>query len=347
MFGIKFIKFDTMNYVMHFKNGKIKREGKGLSFFYYAPSSSISAIPLGSRDIQFIFNETTGDFQTVSLQGQITYSIENPKQLAELLDFALDRFHRFKEDNFEKLSQRLNNEAQTSTSAFIQGLPLKEAIRSAKEIGKKILEGLLQSDVVKLLGVKILSVDVLGVKPTPEMAKALETETREALQKEADLAIYERRNFAVEQERTIKESEFNTEIAVQEKKKQIQEKQAEIQIRNEENQRKLREMRIAADISIEEQRKKLIDSKVDNDKKEADARGYMLEKTLIPYKDIDWKTLMAIRPGELDARENIAFAFRELAEHADKIGNLTITPDLLETLIQPKETRIPPRPEKR
>ncbi len=83
MLGIKFIKFDSMTYVIQYKNGKVKREGKGLAFFYYSPTSSITAIPLGSRDIQFIFNETTKDFQTITIQGQITYKIENPKQLAD------------------------------------------------------------------------------------------------------------------------------------------------------------------------------------------------------------------------------------------------------------------------
>ena len=46
MFGIKHIKFDSMTYVLHFKNGNIKREGRGLSFFYFAPNSSIAAIPM-------------------------------------------------------------------------------------------------------------------------------------------------------------------------------------------------------------------------------------------------------------------------------------------------------------
>ena len=59
------------------------------------------------------------------------------------------------------------------------------------------------------------------------MTRALETETREMLQQEADQAIYGRRNFAVEQERKIKESELNTEIAVEEKQKQIAEKKME------------------------------------------------------------------------------------------------------------------------
>ncbi len=337
MFGIKFIKFDSMTYAIHYKNGKVKREGKGLSFFYYSPSSSITAIPLGSKDIQFIFNESTKDFQTITIQGQITYKIENPNQLADSLDFTLDKNQNYKEENFEKLNQRLNNEAQTSTSSFIQGLNLKEAIRSAKKISENILRGLSNSDSTKILGVQVLSVDVLGVKPTPEMAKALETETRESLQKEADQAIYERRNFAVEQERKIKESELNTEIAVEEKKKQINEKQAEIKVKEAENDRKLREMKVSADVSIEEQKTKLIEMQVENDKKIADSKGYELDKTLKPYKDIDWKTLMALNSGNVSALDNIGFAFRELAENSDKIGTLNITPDLLETVIEKQQ----------
>ena len=333
MLGIKFVKFDAMTFVVHFKKGMIKKEGRGLSFFYYTPDSSLAAIPLGSRDIQFIFREITHDFQTLAIQGQITYKINNPKQLAELLDFTLDNKLQYKEDNFETINQRLNNEAQTATSKFIQNLNLKEAIRSAREIGDIIANGLETSKAIIQLGVEVVSVDVLAVSPTPEMSKALETGTRESLQKEADQAIYERRNFAVEQERRIKESELNTEIAVEEKKKQIQEKQAEIKIREEENSRKLREMKIKADISVEESRKELTGMKVENMRKEADAKGYMLEKSLAPYKDFDWKKLMAIHSKGIDAKDNIAFAFRELAENAGKIENLNISPDLLQSLL--------------
>jgi len=346
MFGLKFIKFDSMTYAIHYKNGAIKREGKGLSFYYYSPKSSITAIPLGSKDIQFIFNETTKDFQTITIQGQITYKIENPTQLADSLDFTLDRGHRYKEDNFEKLNQRLNNEAQTSTSSFIQGLNLKEALRSAKIISQNISQGLTSSNSAKILGVQVLSVDVLAVKPTPEMAKALETETRESLQKEADQAIYERRNFAVEQERRIKESELNTEIAVEEKRKQINEKQAEIMVKEAENDRKLREMKVSADVAVEEQKTKLIEMQVENDKKLADSKGYELEKTLKPYKEMDWKTLMALNSGSVSALDNIGFAFRELAENADKIGTLNITPDLLETVIDSHNKQAKPRSKK-
>lgn len=343
MFGINFIKFDAMTYVMHHKHGQVKREGRGLSFYYYAPTSSITAIPLGSRDIQFIFSETTKDFQEVTIQGQITYKIENPKQLAESLDFTLDRKRRYKEDNFEKLNQRLNNEAQTSTSSFIQSITLKEALRSGKVISDKIGEGLRASNSTRILGVEVLSVDVLAVSPSPEMAKALETETREMLQKEADQAIYERRNFAVEQERRIKESELSTEIAVQEKRKQINEKQAQIKVNEAENDRKLREIKMSADIAIETEKTKLIEMQVENEMKQADARGYALEKTLKPYKELDWRTLMALNSGQVSALDNIGFAFRELAENSDKIGTLNITPDFLESVINQNDRARSPK----
>ena len=339
MFGINYIKFDSMTYVLHSSNGNVKREGRGLSFFYYTPTSSIIAIPLGSRDIQFIFSEATRDFQAVTVQGQITYAIENPKQLAEMLDFTLNSEKKLNESNFEKLNQRLNNEAQTAASSYIQGLGLKETLRSARAISDMIEEGLKNSEAVRLLGVSILSVDVLAVRPTPEMAKALETEMRESLHKEADQAIYERRNFAVEQERRIKESELSTEIAVQEKKKQINEKQAEIKVKEAENARKLREMTIAADLAVEEEKTKLIEMQVENERKTADAKGYTLEKTLAPYKALDWKVLMAIHSKGVSPMDNIGFAFRELAENSGKIGTLNITPDLLETVIRNEKSK--------
>jgi len=338
MFGIKQIKFDSMTYVLHYKNGNIKKEGRGLSFFYFAPNSSIVAIPMGSNDLPFIFNETTNDYQTVSIQGQISYKINNPKTLADVLDFTVNDNGQYKKNDIEKLNQRIINEAQTSTSSFLHSIKLKDAIRSAKEIEFKILEGLQSSQAISMLGIEILGANILGVTATPEMVRALETETREKLQQEADQAIFERRNFAVEQERKIKESELNTEIAVEEKQKQIAEKKMESDVQKSENNRKLREMELDTDISVENQRKELIEQKTENDRIEAETKGYVLETTLKPYKELDWKVLTALN-NTTDPRFNISLAFRELAENAGKIGNLNISPDLLDSILTTNESK--------
>lgn len=327
-----------MTYVIHFKNGRVKKEGRGLSFFYFEPNSSIAAIPVGSNDLPFIFNETTTDYQNISIQGQVTYKIGNPKQLAELLDFTVGSNGTYKKNDSEKLNQRIINEAQTATSAFIHGLGLKESIRSAKTIETKITEGLQASQAISILGIEILTVNILAIKASPEMARALETETREKLSQEADQAIYERRNFAVEQERKIKETELNTEIAVEEKKKQIDEKKMESEIQKADNDRKLREMKVQADIAVENQRKLLIEQKTENERKEADTQGYVVETTLKPYKEMDWKIITALNNNP-DPKFNIALAFRQLAENADKIGNLNISPDLLESILNDKKEK--------
>lgn len=335
MFGIKHIKFDSMTYVLYFKNGNIRREGRGLSFFYFEPTSSIVAIPLGSNDLPFIFNESTNDYQSVSIQGQISYKISNAKTLADVLDFTVDDNGKYKKNDIEKLNQRIINEAQTATSSYIHETKLKDSIRSAKKIEAEILDGLKLSQAIAMLGIEILGANILSVQAAPEMARALETETREKLQQEADQAIYERRNFAVEQERKIKETELNTEIAVEEKQKQISEKKMESQIQKAENDRKLREMKLEADIAVENQRKLLIEQKTNNDRKEAETQGYVIETTLKPYKDIDWKTLTALNNNP-DPKFNIALAFRELAENANKIGNLNISPELLDSILNDK-----------
>lgn len=332
MFGIRYASFDAMTHVLHYQNGKISKEGRGLSFFYFEPVSSIVAIPIGSNDLPFIFSETTADYQTVNIQGQITYKVGDPKTLADILDFTIDAGGRYKKNDMEKLNQRIINEAQTSISSFIHGIGLKEAMRSAKTIETRISESLLNSQAIKMLGIDILGANILAIHATPEMTRALETETREKLQQEADQAIYERRNFAVEQERKIKESELNTEIAVEEKKKQIAEKQTELKIQEADSDRKLREMQVQADISVENQRKLFLEQKTANDRLEAETQGYTIEAMLKPYRDMDWKTLTALQ-NNADPKMNIALAFRQLGENAEKIGNLNISPDLLETLL--------------
>ncbi|MEZ4775522.1 MAG: SPFH domain-containing protein [Bacteroidia bacterium] len=336
MLGFKYIRFDSMDYVIHFQNGKIRREGRGLTFLYFAPQSSIAAIPAGSNDLPFIFTETTRDFQTITIQGQLTYKVADPHQLSQMLDFTVDEKRVYQTDDHEKLVQRLVNEAHTATAAFVHSLSLRESLRSLKAIEEHIITGLSESKAVMMLGVEILGVHVLAVRATPEMARALEAETREALQQEADQAVFERRNFAVEQERRIKESELNTEIAMEEKQKQISEKRMETATVAQENERKIREMKMQAEISLEKQRRELTNLKATNEKEAADTQEYALRALLNPYRELDWRTLMAIHSGKMEAGSQIAMAFREIAANADKIGTFNISPDLLQSIIKSK-----------
>ena len=90
MLGITYRKANPTDYVLHFSQGRLVREGAGLSFFYFAPSATIVSVPVASSNIPFVFNEPTVDFQTLTVQGQMTYRIREPKKAAAMLDFTVD-----------------------------------------------------------------------------------------------------------------------------------------------------------------------------------------------------------------------------------------------------------------
>lgn len=312
---LNFMKVPPTTYVLQFKRGKVKREGVGLSFIYSVPTSTIVSIPIASADVPFVFQEATADFQSVTLQGQLTYRVADPKRLATLLDFSVNTRRVYCSDDPRKLPERLVHTMQTLTRAVTQRMLLRDVLVSSDAIVEEVLAKLKSSEAVTTLGIEILGLSLLGIEPTPETARALEADAREALQQRADEAIYARRNAAVEQERLIKESELNTEIAVETKKRQI------------------RETQMAAEIAVEQQRAQLIDRRVENERKDADSRAYVITETLKPLRDLDWKTLMMLGGKGADPKAMIAMAFQGMADNAQKIGELNVSPDLLKSLI--------------
>jgi len=76
-----------------------------------------------------------------------------------------------------------------------------------------------------------------------------------------------------------------------------------------------------------------MDQRVENERKESDSRAYALESTLKPIRGMDWRTLLMLFNQGADPRAMIAMAFQELATNAQKIGELNISPDLLNSLV--------------
>ena len=165
------------------------------------------------------------------------------------------------------------------------------------------------------LGVEVLGFSILAIKPVPETAKALEAEARERLLREADDAIYARRNNAVMQERVIRENELNTEVAVETK------------------QREIEETRLAGQIALEEQRRQLVGTEAENSKTRADAQAYTVKATIEPLAALDPKSLQVLAARSVDPRLMVAMAFQEIAANATKVGNLNISPELLDSLM--------------
>jgi regulator of protease activity HflC (stomatin/prohibitin superfamily) len=319
MFGIRFIKVQPTTYLLQYQKGRVVREGAGLAFFYYGPTSSLVAVPTASTEVPFIFEETTADFQTVSVQGQLTYRVADAKKLAALMDFTLaPHGQAYASDDPDKLPQRLINIVNVQARGELQKLRLREALRESDTLVDRLRSKLVSSPEVTALGVELLGLSILAIKPTPETARALEAEAREQLLKEADEAIFRRRNAAVEQERSIKENELNTEIAIEQKK------------------RLLKEAEMAANVALEEKKKELVALAALNAKAEADARAYGIEATMKALGTADARVLQALANSGMKPDQLIAVSFQELAGRADKIGELNISPDLLRELVAPR-----------
>ncbi|GCE11500.1 SPFH domain-containing protein [Tengunoibacter tsumagoiensis] len=282
-----YFKAEPTEYVLAYTNGKVVRQGAGQAFWYWVPNTSIALLPTSIIDARFVFNETTIDFQPVTVQGLITYHVVAPETVAEQFNFTIQPQTRvYKAEGQAKLNERLIEIVHTHTRQQLRQLTLEDALRSSERIASSVFDQLRSANELSERGITCDSLFFSSVKATPETTKALEAEHREALQRRADQAIYSRRAEAVEQERKIKQNELATSIA------------------------------------LEERRQTLIKLQGENTRQEAEFEAAAEQIRLVPFQ-------------QLTSQQLLGLAFRDFAENAQKIGNLTISSEILEQLLKP------------
>ncbi len=335
MFGIRYAKASPTTYLIQYRNGQPVREGAGLAFFYFAPSASLVFIPMESVDAPFMFSEVSADFQEVTVQGQITYRVSDPKLLASLMNFTLKaNGTEYLSEDPTKLPQRVVNAVQVQLRAALQGQKLRDLLRESEGLVQSVREGLRRSEGLPSLGLELVSLAILAIKPTPDTARALEATIREQILKDADDALYLRRNAAIEQERAIKENELNTEIAVETKKRQIRETQMDAERAVLEKRLQIQAQEMQGRIAHETENEALTELRAANARRESDAAAYGMDALIKTVRGVDPKILQALALGSATPGAIIAAAFQELAQNAGKIGELNISPDLLQQLTQ-------------
>ena len=297
---IGYFKAQPTEHVIRYSSGRVSREGQGLAFFYLKYNTHLVVIPTSSMDANLVFNEVTSNFQMVTMQGQFTYRIHNPRRAAEILNFTMDpATHQHVSNDPDRLAQRITNIIQMETRTEIQHRSLEEVLSQYETIAGRVQERIKNSSLLDPLGVELVSVFFVSAKPTPEVAKALEAEYRENLLQKADMAISARRAAAVEEERKIKENELNTEIA------------------------------------LEERRRQLIDLQGNNELQEATNRGKALEGESVYRARVKQQELGLY--AAIEPRKVLALALLDLGQNAGRIGNLTITSEILAALLSARD----------
>ncbi len=334
MFGIEFVKAAPNTHLIEYRNGRIAREGTGMSFFYFAPSTSLVAVPVGSRDSPFMFEVATSDFQTVTVQGQATYRIARPRDAARLLNYALKPGGKaYASDDPEKLPERVVAIARVLIQQELRALGLRDALRGADAVAARVSAQFAAHPEVAALGLELLGLSILAIKPTTETARALEAEAREAILKSADEAIFQRRGAAVEGERRIRETELDTEIAVEQKKRRIRETQMEAEASVRGKKHELDRTDMQAGIALEESRKAFVEKKAANLRTLAEADAHRLQAVVDALKTADPRVVQTLASAGMDPGQLIAQAFGGIAERAERIGELNISPELLNSLL--------------
>ncbi len=256
---INYFKSDPTTYVMLFRGGTLLRQGLGASFFHMPALTSVVAIPTTVQDAQYALKETTADHQEITIQGDVSYRISRPETTATLLDFRVDpRSQQYLTQDPEKIRLRLIHVLQAAARTMLRSYPLEDVLGAAAGLSRQLLAEVQNNPSVSELGVSVDDLRLLHVTPTAETRKALEADFREQLNKRADQAIYARRKAALDEERTLQETEMATETA------------------------------------MEEKRRNLVEMQASNSKTLAEADAAAEEMRLAPYKDIRTQALAAL-----------------------------------------------------
>lgn len=225
MFGLGYVKVDPTTHLIHLSGGKTRRSGKGLAFWYWRATSVLVAIPTASREESFLVEERSSDHQSLVLNAALTYRVAQPERLAQQLNFALGPGGQHASDDPDQLPQRVVGIAQAVLRPLLQALALREALGASEGVGQQALAALREAPGLQALGVEVQALAIHGIRPSPELGRALEAGAREALQREADAAIAARREAAVAQDRAIREAELEARRSTEARERELSEAQ--------------------------------------------------------------------------------------------------------------------------
>jgi hypothetical protein len=301
---VRHLRAEPTSHVLRYRRGRLVGRGRGLSFSFRPLHAAVVEIPVDDRELQFLFHGRSADFQDVSVQGALTYRVVEPEALAERIDFTIDLASgRHRKTPLEQLAGLLTQVAQGFVWSYLVETPVETLLTTGvREIHRRLTEGFGADARLPGLGCAVAAVNVLAVKPTPELERALQVPQLEQVQQLADKATFERRAAAVEQERAIAENELQNRIELARREEGLVEREAVV------DRRRAAATAETAEIGArsEAARIEVVES----------ARAAAERAQLEVYRDVPVQVLQAL-------------ALRELAQNVPPVEQLTIAADLL------------------
>jgi regulator of protease activity HflC (stomatin/prohibitin superfamily) len=317
-------------HVRHLRKGKVIHDGVAQSFWFRALTASLSEIPIDDRELPLLFHVRTADFQDLAVQATVTYRIADPGVAATRIDFGIDPDQgAWRGRPLDQLAGLLTETAQQHAVALLAQMTMQQALAGGVvAVRDQIAAGLVRDERLVQTGIQVVGARVTALNPEPEVARALQTTTRELLQQEADKATFERRAVAVERERAIGENELQTKIELARREEQLV------------AQSGLNERRRAEEAAAAEQI--LVEGEAERDRVRAEAaakRDRVVTEARAEGTRLVGEAQAVAETARLAAYQGVeavtlfALAAQQLAANLPEIGTLNLTPDVLTQLV--------------
>jgi regulator of protease activity HflC (stomatin/prohibitin superfamily) len=325
-FFLRHLRGAPTSFVRHTVRGKIRHEGVGQSFWYRPLTAVLSEVPVDDRELPLLFHARTADFADVTVQATVTYRLSNPPLAAERLDFAIDpRNGDWQAQPLDQVATLLAELAQQPALDLLSRLPLTEALTAGiAPVREAVTDALADDPRLTETGVTVVSSRVVAIRPEPDLERALQTPTREAVQQDADRATYARRAVAVEQERAIAENELQSRIELARREQQLVEQKGA-------NDRRTAELDAAAKLVASQGQTDRARLAAESDRVKEAARADGVRAVGLASAEAEAARLNAYR--ELPVEVLWALAAEKVAENLPQVRELTVTPDLVSKLI--------------
>lgn len=313
------LRADTTSFVQHMSNGAVKHAGAGAAFWFRARTAALAEIPLDDRGQSLLFHARTADFQDVTVQATINYRVVDPALAATRIDFGIaPETGTWNATPLETLGGLLTELAQQPAVEQLAGMAMAEALANGiAPVRERVADALAEDPRLAERGLAVTDVRIVAIRTDPELERALQAETRERVQQDADRATFERRAIAVENERAIAENELHNQIELARREEDL------VAQRGQNERRRATEQaaadRIAAEAAAQEQQL-VADATANTTRLVGQARADAEAATLAAYRQTEQATLLAL-------------AVKDLAANLPNIGSIVVTPDLLTSVL--------------
>jgi regulator of protease activity HflC (stomatin/prohibitin superfamily) len=306
-------------HITHLVRGRVRHQGTGLTFWFRPITAVLSEVPVDDRELPLLFHARTSDFQDVTVQATVTYRITAPETASTRLDFSIDPITgAWRGTPLDQLAGSLAELAQQPALDLLAGMTVTAAVTEAvTPVRERIGAALVADSRLGEVGVEIVAVRVVAIRPEPELERALQTPTRESVQADADRATYERRALAVERERAIAENELQSKIELARREEQLVAQEGANFRRKAEEKAAADRIRVDSEAAREQT---LAAARAEAHRLVGAAEAESEHAKLAAYASVPQATLYAL-------------AARELATQLPEIGQLTVTPDVVTGLL--------------